>query len=208
MFTSARSWVHLARLSAVVATFLLCPAGEAGASPITYQVTGTASGSLGGTNFTNAAVTISGTGDTANTSNRGSGVLQNPLQATSVSISGFSTVYAVDHIYFFVNQGTPGAGFIDNESGDVVDLGAGSFSSYNAATSIGPVSASSRSLAPFGTSGGTLNMTSASNLVFNASMNDPASVPAMPPWAVAVFGLLLAWVASRTLRAKAWSISP
>jgi len=57
-----RSYVVFAAL----VTALLSFTAAAQATPIVYQLTGSASGKIGNTTFTNAAITLTGRGDTAN----------------------------------------------------------------------------------------------------------------------------------------------
>ena len=67
----------------VVAILSLAP--NAHATSITYEISGVASGTIGGTTFTNALVELTGTGDTANVTSLFSGeVFGNPFNSFTV----------------------------------------------------------------------------------------------------------------------------
>jgi hypothetical protein len=110
---------------------------------ITYTEIFTASGTLGTHTFTDAMVTITGTGDTANASG---GV--NVLTTASVSVAGISgTGTFNDSIAAFAtgnNKQGGTAGFADVTSGgmSIVVTANTAFASYDLTTSIGPVSGS------------------------------------------------------------------
>jgi hypothetical protein len=84
-------------LLAVVCVGALAGTGRAG--PITYTEQFTASGSLGTQSFTNAMVTITGTGDTANIVSSGLNIF-NPVTAT-VTIAGLGTATFTDSLRVF-----------------------------------------------------------------------------------------------------------
>jgi hypothetical protein len=74
-------------LYAAVVLALVCFAPRAYASPITYQISGVASGQIGGSTFTDADVVFTGTGDTANVVDLFGGIFfANPLDSLTVSI--------------------------------------------------------------------------------------------------------------------------
>ena len=50
----------------ILAAVLFCSVTQVKATPIVYSLTTTATGTLGASSFTNAAVTVTFTGDTAN----------------------------------------------------------------------------------------------------------------------------------------------
>lgn len=84
---------------ALVVAAVMGFAQRAGATPITYTMSGTASGQIGGTPFTNALVTYTGQGDTANIqalSAGGSTVFANPFSMLTVNISGVGTATITD----------------------------------------------------------------------------------------------------------------
>jgi PEP-CTERM motif len=75
-----------ATLALVIAGF----ATAAYAGPITYQISSTASGTIGGTTFTNALVTLTGTGDTNNIVSVFGFAFAAPI-TTTVTIQGIGT---------------------------------------------------------------------------------------------------------------------
>jgi hypothetical protein len=79
----------------VVAILSLAP--NAHATSITYEISGVASGTIGGTTFTNALVELTGTGDTANVTSLFSGeVFGNPFNSFTVTIGGVGTATITD----------------------------------------------------------------------------------------------------------------
>ena len=73
----------------VVATAAIFVSAQAIASPITYTETGIGTGSLGGITFTDASITIMGTGDTASVFTVGTHVA-NPISTITLDVSGFA----------------------------------------------------------------------------------------------------------------------
>jgi hypothetical protein len=137
------------------------------APPVSYQLSGIASGTIGATNFTNTPFEFTGTGDSDGLSQAGPGVFVNQLQEVSSNLQGIGTVRALDAFYFYVNQSIPGAGFIDEVvAWDVFDFGASDFASYDGIFSLGPISVNELFLAPFKTTQGSLVLTTVSNLTF------------------------------------------
>ena len=68
---------------------LVAFAAPAEAALITYQISGTGSGSIGGTSFSNASVTFTATGDTADVQSLFGGLFYaNPLDTLTVTIAG------------------------------------------------------------------------------------------------------------------------
>ena len=134
---------------AAVAMLLLTVSGQA--SSVTYIETITASGSLGGTSFSNALVTITAIADTKN-------VMGVPLfpkvlavddDSAAIQIAGLGTATFTDNgTHVFVSQATPfstgavgiAAGTIANPEADILDIANPAFGTYDLTTSIGPVS--------------------------------------------------------------------
>ena len=84
-------------LAGSVVALMFAP--NAQAMPITYQLSGVASGQIGPTSFTDAHVTLIGTGDTANVQTFVFGpftMFANPLSALVVTISGIGTAAILD----------------------------------------------------------------------------------------------------------------
>jgi hypothetical protein len=134
---------------AIVGLAILTPCAHA--ASVTYVETTTASGSLGGSSFTNALVTMTAIADTAN-------VMPIPLfnalgvddESATVSIAGLGTATftGTAGTHFFVNHGSLGvsptvglaAGSIAAPRADILDVTNPVFSTYGLTTSFGPVS--------------------------------------------------------------------
>ena len=93
-----------------VATVAFAPTAQA--TPIRYELTGTASGKIGGTTFTNATIDLVGIGDTANVqtlTDMGFTFYANPLSTFTIAIGGIGTATITDISEFFtIPQPTPG----------------------------------------------------------------------------------------------------
>ena len=76
---------------------ILSSAPHAHALPITYDISGVASGEIGATTFTNASVDLTGIGDTAGVTSLFSGtIFGNPFSTFTVAIGGVGTVTVTD----------------------------------------------------------------------------------------------------------------
>jgi PEP-CTERM motif len=183
--------------------FSLVFALHAHADTVTYTETATVTGSLGGTPFTNATVTLSGTGETANITSIFTNIYD-LLLPVSVQVSGIPGTYTfTDFVQVAANQNVSGAGF-----GDVsVDLAilftdASAFSSYNLASSIGPISGTpvGNPLYHFPTTGGSLILNDVSSVSFQAVDQSPGVTPEPSSFALLGTGILaLAGTARRRL---------
>jgi hypothetical protein len=121
------------------AALLFCGARQANADAITYTESGTATGSIGATNFTDALVTITFAGDTSNVSGA-SGLFSNPVGTATVTIGGIGTFGFTDSLYVFDNQSFSVVGISDSTLNDILDtIGSSAFSTYDLTTAIGPV---------------------------------------------------------------------
>lgn len=133
----------------VVLAFVCILGGVTSAAPITYTETLTASGTLGGTVFTDALVTVTLTGDTSNVTAGPvpyTDVLVNPGSAT-VSVSGLGTGTFTDSIVIISTLtdtaifGEPAVLFLDYSSGTGIVLQTGSaFTTYDLRGPLGPLS--------------------------------------------------------------------
>jgi hypothetical protein len=113
----------------------------ASAGPITYTEQTTGSGSLGGSNFTNALVTLVLVGDTSTIYSDGPGVFRD-LGTATVTVAGIGTTTFTDQMGFASIQAFPLAGIFDQTMGDTMLLATidPSFATYSLGTAIGPVS--------------------------------------------------------------------
>ena len=135
------------------------------AVPITYTESATVSGTLAGTSFSNALITITGTGDTTTVFTDSARILRNQLPSASFSISGDGSGIFTDAIEVFDNPRAAAAGFdeITLDESSILDTFDAAFATYNLATAIGPITGP-----PF-ISPGFAFPTAAGNLVINSS---------------------------------------
>jgi hypothetical protein len=148
----------------------IAPSATAGL--ITYTETVTGSGSLGGTAFTDALITITATADTGNVMNAGPGILDVKNASTTLDVTGIGSGTFTGNMVTFVNQNvspqTPAVGFADLTVGaDVLDTSNPAFATYDLTTPIGPVSGPSilSTGSTFGTTAGNFKLTATSGLV-------------------------------------------
>lgn len=154
----------------------------ASAVSITYTTMATASGSLNGTSYSNALITLTGLGDTDNLVNLG-GYKYVPI-TTTVSVAGLGSDTLTDPtILFHVTNfgvGFESAPFLP----DILDTSASALYNYDLVSSIGPTVGDSlyNEEASFATVGGSFIMDNAGNSTFSASINavpEPASMAAL-----------------------------
>jgi hypothetical protein len=144
-----------------VAAMLLCAVRQARADSITYTLSdASVTGSIGGTSFTDAAVSITFAGNTSNVGVHAPGTYINTVGTATVDISGVGSFAFTDSMGAYVNQRNENAGIYDvTESGDtVVFTHNPAFATYGLTTAIGPFTGAS-ALNPgltFGTTDGLL----------------------------------------------------
>jgi hypothetical protein len=207
--------------SALLVSLICIPFVTVGsASTLTYSFTGNASGSLNGSSFADALLTITAVGDTSSVSSStliGSGFYQIDFSAatTSFSLAGIGGGTFSDPTYIYDFQYAPfqgSLGFGTGGNGDVIqihgtDFGSTAFMTYNLMGSIGPLGyVTDPSVGDWGppiypagspTSLGALVVTGLTNTAFQAGPSE-ASVP--EPTAISLGGLgfgLFAFIAAR-----------
>ena len=171
------------------------------AVPITYTFTGTASGTIGGTSFSNATLTITVTLDTSNVINISSGNFRNLYAANTAtfSISGVGSGT-------FNNSGSVSASQVvfggtlalfDDGDGPLIDIidslvGSTALTSYSLTTPIGPLGPQASNLVgPFTvpTSRGSLTVPIETNVTFQAAVVASAVTPIPPSFYLCLVGL-------------------
>jgi hypothetical protein len=146
------------------------------AGTITFYISATGTGNLGGTSFTNEPFTFTAVGDTSTIFF----VMGNPripaLNPSSITIviTGVGSATILEPGYVFDNQTVPGAGIGTYVHSDLVDLVNPAFAGYGLNTSFGPVSDSGSLCCPgsfnnVSTDQGLLSFTSLDDGTFAAS---------------------------------------
>jgi hypothetical protein len=178
-------------------TSVLLLAGIAGAVPITYTETTTATGTLGSDPFTLAQVILTFQSDTKNATVISSGIAYNFTGAAQVSIPSLAiTANLTDPANMFALKGIIG---IDENSAELISTSNTSLVAYTLRTAVGPVPGAAATTfgTPFATSQGSLIFSSVSDSIFTAAF--PAAVP--EPTSAALLGLGVVGVLLR-LRSK------
>lgn len=201
---------------AAAALVLVGEVTQAQADPVTYTISSAVSGTLGGTPFTDALVTVTLTGDTADITpgpTPYTDVVVNAGNAT-VDVSGIGTATFTDSILIVDTLsdttifGVPAVLFLDYTTGTGIMLQTGSvFTTYDLASSLGPITgsggvASGSSMTPvFPTTDGDLTWDVGQSLgpsTFTAVVTTPE-----PGSFVLLCGVVLALVLSRRFTVQA-----
>jgi hypothetical protein len=180
------------RICCISVILILCCTVAAVAAPITYIYTGTGSGTIGGTPFTNAAFTITGQADTNDLASCGTGCQEVNHQSTSILISGVGTYDISSPLRTFMSLGV-GLSRQDPPGGDLYDL-QGNFSGWDLVSNWGPVitlgGLGQWTSPQVNTSGGVLVFQDQAEVrgTFRAiSGQASVSVPIMTGWGVIIF---------------------
>jgi IPTL-CTERM motif len=163
-----RAYDRLSNAAAVATLWLCIAAPSALAAPITYTFSGPVSGSLAGTPFTGAQVTITASGDTSNIPDPADCVVGvcNSLASVTFTIGGIGSGNITDGLYIFDNQSTVGLTRTAGGKNDWLESVNAQFQTYGLATSIGPLSVTPGPVSPTGsvaTTAGVLTLTSSPN---------------------------------------------
>ncbi len=191
--------------SVITGVALLCLAAPAAiAVPITYVFSGPATGTLAGTPFTGAQVTITATADTANVT-----MVPFPcvnLDKVTISISGLSTVQTTGSNSFQDNGMTSLWRLLSGDcgafTGDWLDQSNALAISYSLITALGPTTGTQAAAGSVATTGGTLTFI-AIPLTFQAIRN--ATIPTLNRWGLLLLGILLTGAAFFSLRRRIFS---
>jgi hypothetical protein len=166
-------------LALISSGFLLAvPARSAVADMVTYTLTADASGSLGGADFADSLVTLTFVGDTSSVTNPSSGIFRNPVGTATVTIGG-TTATLTAPVDVFVNQTDDTAGI--ETFARILTIQNSALAGYDLTTSIGPLTGTAGGDLNnnFGTSGGSLNITSFEGTgTFQATVSTAVPEPA------------------------------
>ena len=167
----------LLRAAILFAIFVLGGMRLATATPITYELQGVATGTIGGTSFAKDPFALIGTGDTSGSLADGFGDTSNNLYSLTLNLNGFTAASASDPMQFFSSQSGTLVGFTDLTQGsDVFDVSGSDLATYDGISALAPASVSSFFLAAFPTTIGAANIVSAADLTFSAS-GAPTPIP-------------------------------
>ncbi|THD50683.1 PEPxxWA-CTERM sorting domain-containing protein [Phenylobacterium sp.] len=178
-------------------------AGQASAQSITYTITGVGDGDLAGTDFTNAAYTITMHGDLANIVNSGFQALD-PLSSSDVDIDGIGDVT----LDVATRMGIYGSVGFFSRSDSIGGLDLLDFQlphPVNLTTAFGPLLGTDISaISQFSnvqSSGGALTFTSSSNVEFSSVLGG-GGVPEPATWALVLTGFAAAGAGLRAARRR------
>lgn len=151
---------------------------------ITFTDITTASGTIGATSFSDAAITVSGAANTASITTPHSGVLEIVDTSTSVFIGGLGIYNFTTPVGFFVNNTFGIVGFQRSNSADLIDGPDNTdFATWEMNASIGPITGTGSIFqwdSGFGavdTTGGQLILDNSSpNITFSATFT-PTTTP-------------------------------
>ncbi len=125
----------------------LLAAGLAGASPITFTLSTSGSGSINGLDFTDGTLTFTAVADTVNILNGAKTIgdtgnsTPSPSATYTVTIAGLGTWTLSDSVFFYDDRTTGVLGFADvNTNTDLLDISGAAFSTYDLKSALGPVS--------------------------------------------------------------------
>lgn len=163
---------------ALAAAAMFLAAATATAAPISYRTTATATGTLGGTPFTDAVVTITGIGDTASVACVVNYCETGTLDAM-VSVAGIGTAEFTIDVRLFAAWSVDAVGFFDNAQFDILDTFNPALAGYDLQSPFGPVTgASAINNDSYATTLGLLLLTSTGDSTFVAfsPVPEPASL--------------------------------
>jgi hypothetical protein len=111
------------------------------AAPTTYTFTGVGTGFIDGNDFTNLTFSLSLIEDSTGVTMPKAGIFITPSGKATVTLAGFGTGTSTDTVHVFNNQGTTSAGLSDDtHPGDLFDVTASTFATFDLQPNVGPIS--------------------------------------------------------------------
>lgn len=177
------------------AIFLAAPLSAANAATVTYTISGTGTGSLNGSAFTDAAYSIMLTGDTANVASCGTSCQDlGPLNQAVVSINGFAPVTLTLDTRIGIARGINAFFFGLDGGSDYLDFFVtdAQETAFDFLAGYGPVTGtdvfSLNQFLNIASSGGALTLSQSSNVQFSTA-EGAVAVPEPSTWVMMLFGL-------------------
>jgi hypothetical protein len=164
------------------AVLCLSFAHNVSAESITYTEQTIGSGSLDGTAFSNALITIALSGDTTTVQNKGGGLFYDFGSATvTVAGIGSDSLSGAAQANIFSNNPVGAAG-ISELGNDILDIYSSSFNSYALANAIGPITGSPNYIPgeSVAATKGNFVLTSAGQSTFTATTGAPPAMASEP----------------------------
>jgi hypothetical protein len=183
-----------------LAVSAVCLFGSAQAATITYVLAGTFDVSVGGNEYDDLDVTLTGIGDTgAVFFPLGADTPAIVLSSLTASVSGYGIVPLENMTSFFSNNSTGIAGFNDMANGDFATFTG--LSSYDARSNLAPTAVTLSFGGLVASPLGDATILSASDLTFSAVV---AGVPEPAEWAMMLAGLAgMGWMVRAGVRRDA-----
>ena len=182
-----------------VAGACLVLAGAACAAPITYTLSGTASGRLGATDFSDAAFVVTASADTATVNSLGPGIPCNDPGRATVTIRGVGSGSITTPLSVAANGGWQLLAFAHGRCTDAGSMWTNGRSpqldGYDLARPIGPVPLAMPSAPPgivVDTTAGALAFAKVTGLNFEAQAGAPAAIPTLGEAGLLLLSLVLA----------------
>ncbi len=163
----------------------ICAVSPAQATPITYILSGTFNVSVGGTEYDDLDVTLTGIGDTSSLHTVGTDTPAVELTSLVASVAGYGDLALTDPFHFFANPNGI-SGFNNESSHDLIDFtGLGT---YDAVSNVSPTSVMFDSGGTTDTPFGTAQVLSGTNMTFSAMLSAVGGAPEPDAWAMMLLG--------------------